>query len=998
MRNKLKYLIPILLLFPLGAFALSTFVVNQGGSGVSNWTQGWVYAPGGTTALTSSTSPTARFFIATSSIASQFPYASTTMVTFTTASTTNLNVSGISNSVLSTLAGVVTGTTISAPLVFSGTTLSCPTCLAPVNNDYDWTFLNTYGGVNLTPTSTMPVLIQGQLNASSSIAVTGVSKPEIFSGAFTIASSTGFGFDPATYKVLQIGTSFSAGNNRSLSLNFDPKGVTGGAFSGAGNILISSSSILAPNAAGTNWMGVLRATVGKVFLGGTISSGELKGDGVVVSGATAMVATSTPTSGVFGAPIFQVEQTGSATTILAHKESADANSAVITMLKRRNGASILSTNDFGGIITWEGMDGTNPLRMAQIDAQVDTTPSAGVMPGRLMFRTTNAAGTLTERARIDSTGHFGIGTTNPGYALDVTGEGHFTTWVDASFFAATTSTATSTFLGSVTIGTTTSPTASSTLGLTVMKTGVRNGGDVIKLPTDTGFPDAGSVISFASAATENFVGLGANAFVTSAGAGSRYDTNTTGWLYLMDNRSAINATRWLYGNAAGAFSTYMTLNNNGNLGIATGTPNNLLDVFSATKAAIGFSGASGPTNKWTIGEDVTNAGRFSIASSTALGTTDRFIIDGTGDVGINETAPQTYIQGFISSSANGLVVGGNTPAVVIRENDVSNSQLSFYQAGGDSFIDSRVGALRFAPNDTELVRMTAGGLMGVGTTTPAAKLEVLGSTGALGVFGLNTSAQILMGRTGTTIGQGYIGADANNALMIFDGSAVKLATMMQGGNFGINVATPAQKFQVNGSLQGGTAFSASATSTWATMVVRAPTSVQNGATGLIFHTDANATTYPNSGAGFAAIDTQASGGGGVADLAFMAASGNVSAERMRIRSTGAVGIGTTTPVGKLTVAGDLSYFGTIPTLSSCGTSPTITVGSTDMAGEVTEGAVSTGCTISFSATKTNQPFCVVDSEAGLVFTHTISTSAITITNVGALSSTKLSYVCVANNK
>lgn len=87
---------------------------------------------------------------------------------------------------------------------------------------------------------------------------------------------------------------------------------------------------------------------------------------------------------------------------------------------------------------------------------------------------------------------------------------------------------------------------------------------------------------------------------------------------------------------------------------------------------------------------------------------------------------------------------------------------------------------------------------------------------------------------------------------------------------------------------------------------------------------------------------------------------------------------------------------TRPALTSCGTSPAITSDSSDAQGVVTEGTVATGCTITFATAYASTPVCPVTSEAGLVFSYTVSTAAITITNVGALSGTKLHYLCMGN--
>lgn len=93
-------------------------------------------------------------------------------------------------------------------------------------------------------------------------------------------------------------------------------------------------------------------------------------------------------------------------------------------------------------------------------------------------------------------------------------------------------------------------------------------------------------------------------------------------------------------------------------------------------------------------------------------------------------------------------------------------------------------------------------------------------------------------------------------------------------------------------------------------------------------------------------------------------------------------------------SGDVQTQGGNPTLSSCGTSPSVR--GTDTAGEVTVGSVTaSGCTISFSTTKAFAPSCIVTNQSMSVvnaLAYTISTTALTITQTG-LTGAKLNYQC-----
>ncbi len=86
-------------------------------------------------------------------------------------------------------------------------------------------------------------------------------------------------------------------------------------------------------------------------------------------------------------------------------------------LKHSRGAAAgtytaLQSGDTTGALVWWGADATQWVVSAAIDAQVDGTPGANDMPGRIRFLTTaDGASSLTERMRLDSVGRLLINQT-----------------------------------------------------------------------------------------------------------------------------------------------------------------------------------------------------------------------------------------------------------------------------------------------------------------------------------------------------------------------------------------------------------------------------------------------------------------------------------------------------------------------------------------------------------------------------------------------------------
>lgn len=110
-------------------------------------------------------------YIATTSVASIFPYASTTMTTAETASTTNLVVSSITGTTcLQAIAGVVSGTGSA--------------CGSGAGSASDWNKQTNFNALTLTPTTTIAIWAKDQIFASSTVTATN------FNGYSSTATST----------------------------------------------------------------------------------------------------------------------------------------------------------------------------------------------------------------------------------------------------------------------------------------------------------------------------------------------------------------------------------------------------------------------------------------------------------------------------------------------------------------------------------------------------------------------------------------------------------------------------------------------------------------------------------------------------------------------------------------------------------------------------------------------------------------------------------------
>ena len=210
-------------------------------------------------------------------------------------------------------------------------------------------------------------------------------------------TDTYFGYVGNSYRVLRVGT---VASQRSVALCVDPSAVTGGSFSGTGQILIGNNTMLAPNAAGTDWIGVLRATSGTVVIGPSTSSGELVGG---VAGTATFSSTGLAVTGALSAT-GKVSSGGSgsgSSRLGAGYVTVNTSAVTIyTLYDNTSGGLLLVVGDNGSV----GFSDLILFSLTQTPVVISSNNSYGSPAARTYSSTANAckcalaSGSLTVRS------------------------------------------------------------------------------------------------------------------------------------------------------------------------------------------------------------------------------------------------------------------------------------------------------------------------------------------------------------------------------------------------------------------------------------------------------------------------------------------------------------------------------------------------------------------------------------------------------------------------
>ena len=342
------------------------------------------------------------------------------------------------------------------------------------------------------------------------------------------------------------------------------------------------------------------------------------------------------------------------------------------------------------------------------------------------------------------------------------------------------------------------------------------------------------------------------------------------------------------GNNSLAFATSGTqrlvIDSSGRVGVGTSSPAHNLDISPSSGAAeLKISGAEGQEASIRLfadqGDDAADIKRFLTDTSGNLkiqhysgsAYVDSMVIDSTGNVLVGTTDSTIYNNG--DSDSEGIVLRDGEVVDIARKGDLQltlNRQtndghhIGFFRSGSPkSYIATRSDGFCIDVNGFERFRINSSGRLLVGTTTTSVhgdRLIEVGSTSRSATYqAITTSTSgtggIVFADTTTNDTGGYRGiiqyAHSNDSLQ-FSTAATERLRIDSSGNVGIGVTAPSAKLDVNGSVQFGD--------------------------GGGFDMNINGTRH------------QFSIGG---------------TERMRIDSSGNVGIGTTSPNFKLDVNGEV---------------------------------------------------------------------------------------------
>jgi hypothetical protein len=367
-----------------------------------------------------------------------------------------------------------------------------------------------------------------------------------------------------------------------------------------------------------------------------------------------------------------------------------------------------------------------------------------------------------------------------------------------------------------------------------------------------------------------------------------------------------------------------------------------LDLVDALFAAAG-TGTSVGLNVGT-GKTITLAGttKFSGSTSgtttlqaTAVAGTTTLTLPAATDTLVGKATTDTLTNKTLTGAVMNGTLGATTPSTVAATSITASTTLGVtgvatFSAGTAALPaitttgDTNTGiffpaadTIAFSEGGAEAMRIDSSANVGIGTTSPSTKLEIAGTN--------NTAWSVTASITGTTMDVTAVTTSGVAVGDLVHGSGVQpytRVTALGTGTGGIGTYT----VSVSQTLASGTVVGCPTYGSTLIRITETDTAVTTGQPtgGLQFYTSDNSTPTAGVGAYVAGVAESSAPDTSLVFGTRDGSGGGIDAnERMRIDSSGNVGIGTSSPSAKLQVAGDITMTGTAWTAYT----PTITSGS-----------------------------------------------------------------------
>jgi hypothetical protein len=501
----------------------------------------------------------------------------------------------------------------------------------------------------------------------------------------------------------------------------------------------------------------------------------------------------------------------------------------------------------------------------------------------------------SEKMRITSGGNVGIGTTAPTSRLQVQGSG--ATNATTAFRVENANASGSMVVlddGNVGIGTTTPTEKLSVVG----KIDLNDGGNSVFIGTGAGLNDDASNNQNVGVGYQSLRSNTTGAGNTANGFNSLY-ANTTGTYNTANGYNALRFNTTGGNNTANGFQALYS-NTTG----TNNTANGFYSLYSNTTGVNNTANGVYSLFSNTTGNNNTANGVYSLFSNTTGGyniatgrDAGRFISDGTTANTITD---------------NSVYLGYNTKALADNQ---TNQIVIGYEATG-------IGSNTVVLGNDSIVTTALKGNVGIGTTSPAYKLDIQTPQGGTlarfkdsdssypGIVVVGDTNAGWLGNNSLLTGEGIYYQNNLNVIRIYTNSAERMR-LDASGNLGIGTTPPTARLQVKGSgtTSATTAFRVENANASGSMVVLDDGNVGIGTTSPSEKLEVSEGYILSSGASTShGFELQRTGYDTYQlrhlDGGLTVVNSTDSRKEMTFDGAGNVGIGTTTPTSKLQVNGD----------------------------------------------------------------------------------------------